>query len=318
MSTPSRPGLRRLGRRRPLDQPDARAAPRRLRPPRGGPRGLGRRRLDLPRPRLPPPAQPCPLQVPRRRLGRREVPRGAGEGLPRPALQDGPAPAPRPDTVATTSASTGRSTAGATSAWRRWPAGQRRRPGRVAELAEAHGSGRVRLTTHQKIVVLDVPGAGGRPGGRSRRGRISSRPTEFRRGTMACTGIEFCKLAIVETKARAGTVVEELERRLPGGTADVHPRERLPQLVRPLPGRRHRPQGPRRDRRRRRAVEGFQVHLGGGLGNARWRARPVSCASPRTTCPTTSSGSAAAPRAAHRPDESFAAWARRAEEEALR
>ena len=44
---------------------------------------------------------------------------------------------------------------------------------------------------------------------------MSSRPTEFRRGVLACTGIEFCKLALVETKARARTVVEELERRLP-------------------------------------------------------------------------------------------------------
>jgi sulfite reductase (ferredoxin) len=37
----------------------------------------------------------------------------------------------------------------------------------------------------------------------------------FRRDTMACTGIEFCKLAIVETKVRAVELYEELERRLP-------------------------------------------------------------------------------------------------------
>jgi sulfite reductase (ferredoxin) len=41
------------------------------------------------------------------------------------------------------------------------------------------------------------------------------RPTVFRRGTMACTGIEFCKLAIVETKERSVELYEELERRLP-------------------------------------------------------------------------------------------------------
>jgi sulfite reductase (ferredoxin) len=41
------------------------------------------------------------------------------------------------------------------------------------------------------------------------------RPSVFRRGTMACTGIEFCKLAIVETKARSTALYEELERRLP-------------------------------------------------------------------------------------------------------
>ena len=48
------PGLRPLGRRRPVDQPTLRRAARRLRPPRRGQRGLGRRDLDLPRLRLPP------------------------------------------------------------------------------------------------------------------------------------------------------------------------------------------------------------------------------------------------------------------------
>ena len=38
---------------------------------------------------------------------------------------------------------------------------------------------------------------------------------------MACTGIEFCKLAIVETKARAHTVIAELERRLPDFDAPI-------------------------------------------------------------------------------------------------
>jgi sulfite reductase (ferredoxin) len=41
------------------------------------------------------------------------------------------------------------------------------------------------------------------------------RPSAFRRGMMACTGLEFCKLAIVETKARAIDLYDELERRLP-------------------------------------------------------------------------------------------------------
>ncbi len=44
---------------------------------------------------------------------------------------------------------------------------------------------------------------------------LSVSPSPFRRGTMACTGIEFCKLAIVETKARGSALIDELERRLP-------------------------------------------------------------------------------------------------------
>ncbi|MBD4204915.1 nitrite/sulfite reductase, partial [Xanthomonas citri pv. citri] len=43
---------------------------------------------------------------------------------------------------------------------------------------------------------------------------FEARPSHWRRATMACTGIEFCKLAIVETKKRAADLVEELETRL--------------------------------------------------------------------------------------------------------
>jgi sulfite reductase (ferredoxin) len=84
---------------------------------------------------------------------------------------------------------------------------------------------------------------------------------------MACTGIEFCKLAIIETKARGAKLIDELERRLPDfeetlsinvngcpnscariQTADIGLKG---QLVLDGDGNQ---------------VEGFQVHLGGGLG----------------------------------------------------
>ncbi len=139
---------------------------------------------------------------------------------------------------------------------------------RLADVAEAHGSTRVRTTPHQKIVVLDVPadrvdslvdaaaGLG-----------MRARPSTFRRNTMACTGIEFCKLAIVETKARGAKLVDELERRLPdlddpitinvNGCPNSCARIQVAdiglkgQLVLDADGNQ---------------VEGFQVHLGGGLG----------------------------------------------------
>jgi sulfite reductase (ferredoxin) len=95
---------------------------------------------------------------------------------------------------------------------------------------------------------------------------LSAEPSVFRRHTMACTGIEFCKLAIVETKQRAADLISELERRLPGfdvpvtinvngcpnscariQTADIGLKGSL------VTG----PDG--------RQVEGFQVHLGGSL-----------------------------------------------------
>ncbi len=85
----------------------------------------------------------------------------------------------------------------------------------VADAAEAVGSQRVRFTPHQKLLVLDVPTdradeliAALAPHG------LDATPGAFRRATMACTGIEFCKLAFVETKALAADVAGELDRRL--------------------------------------------------------------------------------------------------------
>ena len=85
----------------------------------------------------------------------------------------------------------------------------------LADALEAHGSFRLRTTPHQKLVILDVPkeqvesliavlnGLG-----------LSARPSLFRRSTIACTGIEYCKLALVNTKDTAATAIAELEKRL--------------------------------------------------------------------------------------------------------
>ncbi|MFJ4334820.1 sulfite reductase SirA [Streptomyces sp. NPDC088935] len=139
---------------------------------------------------------------------------------------------------------------------------------KVADLAEAHGSGRVRTTVEQKMIVLDVEEARVDSLVESLEALdLTARPSTFRRGTMACTGIEFCKLAIVETKARGASLIDELERRLPDfdepltinlngcpnacariQTADIGLKG---QLVLDEHGEQ---------------VEGYQVHLGGALG----------------------------------------------------
>lgn len=139
---------------------------------------------------------------------------------------------------------------------------------KIADVAEQHGSGRLRTTAEQKMIVLDVEAD-----------RVDSvvaalealdlrvEPSPFRRGTMACTGIEFCKLAIVETKARGASLIDELERRLPefaepltiniNGCPNACARIQVAdiglkgQLVLDDDGNQ---------------VEGYQVHLGGALG----------------------------------------------------
>ncbi|TSI11668.1 nitrite/sulfite reductase [Brevibacterium aurantiacum] len=87
----------------------------------------------------------------------------------------------------------------------------------IADLAEKFGSTRLRTTPHQKVLLLDIDEADIDEvvAGLDALG-LSSRKDLFRRSTMACTGIEYCKLAIVETKQTAADAVAKLEERLAG------------------------------------------------------------------------------------------------------
>ncbi|KOG17394.1 nitrite/sulfite reductase [Streptomyces viridochromogenes] len=139
---------------------------------------------------------------------------------------------------------------------------------KIAEVAEAHGSGRIRTTVEQKMIVLDVEEAQVEPLVEALEALdLTAKPSPFRRGTMACTGIEYCKLAIVETKARGSQLIDELERRIPdfdepltinlNGCPNACARIQVAdiglkgQLVLNDQGEQ---------------VEGYQVHLGGALG----------------------------------------------------
>ncbi|MGQ0670952.1 MAG: nitrite/sulfite reductase [Actinomycetota bacterium] len=93
---------------------------------------------------------------------------------------------------------------------------------RVADLADRFGAGRVRTTTQQKMVILDVsPGRVEDLVAALDEEDLRARPSAFRKGMMACTGIEFCKLAIAETKMRAQWLYRELEERLPDFDEDI-------------------------------------------------------------------------------------------------
>jgi sulfite reductase (ferredoxin) len=86
----------------------------------------------------------------------------------------------------------------------------------VARVARELGGGRVRLTTQQKILVLDVPGDRvDQAVARLDAAGLPANPSPFHRGAIACTGIQFCKLALVETKQRAMDLVHALEARFP-------------------------------------------------------------------------------------------------------
>jgi sulfite reductase (ferredoxin) len=92
----------------------------------------------------------------------------------------------------------------------------------AADLAEHHGDGHLRATPMQNLLLINIPES-----------RVTSvvqelvangLPVEtnaFVRGTVACTGSEFCKLALTETKSYARWLTEQLDERFPGYQEDV-------------------------------------------------------------------------------------------------
>ena len=138
----------------------------------------------------------------------------------------------------------------------------------IADAAEAHGVTRIRTTVDKELLFLDVEGDEVDPLKKALDAvGLYPEPSEFRRGVISCTGLEFCKLALVTTKARAIQLADELEDRLVdmdvplkislNGCPNSCARSQVAdiglkgQLVNDDEGNK---------------VEGFQVHLGGALG----------------------------------------------------
>jgi sulfite reductase (ferredoxin) len=88
---------------------------------------------------------------------------------------------------------------------------------RVADLADRYGTGELRTTNMQNLLILNVPARDtDLLAGEIEAAGLRLNASPFWRGTVACTGTEFCKLAITETKGYARWLVEELEELLPG------------------------------------------------------------------------------------------------------
>ena len=87
----------------------------------------------------------------------------------------------------------------------------------AAALSDKYADGHLRATVMQNLVIVNIPN--------EHRDKVAAEltaaglPVEasaFARGTVACTGSEFCKLALTETKGFARWLSEELDNRLPG------------------------------------------------------------------------------------------------------
>ena len=92
----------------------------------------------------------------------------------------------------------------------------------LAAIADEFGDGSLRLSAMQNILITNVPNE--RTAellARSRALGVALDGSPFQRGTASCTGSEYCKLAITETKLFSIRLAQELEERLPGFTDTV-------------------------------------------------------------------------------------------------
>jgi len=86
----------------------------------------------------------------------------------------------------------------------------------LAGLAERFGSGEVRTTNMQNVLIPNVHAKHVEPLAKELEAiELPVAASVFWRGAVACTGTEFCKLALTETKSFSRWIVEELEERLP-------------------------------------------------------------------------------------------------------
>ena len=140
---------------------------------------------------------------------------------------------------------------------------------RIADAAERHGDGRVRLTNRQNILMANIP--------QDRVAQVLEglesvglkvRESPIFRGVLACTGIEFCRFAVTETKTRAKELVGYLDQRVPleeplrihvSGCPNTCAQSPIAQIG--LQGSRTQVEG--------RAVESYDVAVGGQLGAER-------------------------------------------------
>lgn len=86
----------------------------------------------------------------------------------------------------------------------------------AADLADRYADGQVRTTTMQNLLIVNVPRRDAATVAHEL--EVAALPVQasvFARGTVACTGSEFCKLALTETKGFARWLTQELEERLP-------------------------------------------------------------------------------------------------------
>ena len=189
----------------------------------------------------------------------------------------------------------------------------------AADLADRYGSGALRTTSMQNFLIPNV---------RRQSAHALARELEdagfaldaspFRRGTVACTGSEFCKLALTETKGFARGLVESLEQRLPGfghqirinvtGCPNSCGQHWIADLG--IEGKKVKVDGA--------VVDAYYFCVGGAVGRHQAVARPIGLRLPATAVAPAIERLLRAFLADRRPSENFRQFAARQTDEELR
>jgi sulfite reductase (ferredoxin) len=189
----------------------------------------------------------------------------------------------------------------------------------LADLAEEFGDGHLRATIMQNILVANVPNARTREVV-ERLNQIGLRVevSPFWRGAIACTGTEFCKLAIAETKAFSKWLVSEMEDRLPGfdqqirlhvtGCTNSCGQSWIADIG--LEGKKIKKDG--------KMVDAFYFCVGGAIGKYAGIARQIGFRAAAEDCPEAIERLLRAYLAARTPGEDLRAYFARTDDETLR
>ena len=188
----------------------------------------------------------------------------------------------------------------------------------IATLAEDFGDGSLRLTAMQNVLVPNIPEARVEAFAAAAADRgLALAGSPFHRGTLSCTGSEYCKLAITETKRFSIRLALELEDRLPGfsqslklnvtGCPNACGQHSVADVG--LQGILLKQDGEQ--------VEGFDFFVGGGLGREGTIAHRVGFRATADDVPDALERLFRAYEASHAPAETVARWSIRIGDEAL-
>lgn len=190
----------------------------------------------------------------------------------------------------------------------------------AARLAEEYGDGEIRLATDQNLIITGVP--------EERLDALldepllkkhSPNPGAFERGVVACTGSEFCRFGIVETKIRAVEWAREMDERvgeLGQDAVRMHFSGCSASCAQPQIG----DVGFRGEiaRKDSRLVEGVDIGLGGSLGEDAAFIDWVEGSKPADEVPDALENLFRRYKEERRDGERFHEWARRRQNKELR